>query len=133
MLDARLGEQLGARIQGAVAAPPPLVSAAIEVAREPLPSAEAAPSPSGDEEGAVTTWPDDAAESSFLAEARTRGEAVTPPKAREEVADDTDTQPLPPLNELVERIPVEVREVLEDLFRARFVKVKRLPKSALKS
>ena len=79
------------------------------------------------------TWPDEAAESSFLAEARARGEAVTPAKAKEEIADDTDAKPLPPLNELVDRIPVEVREALEDLFRARFVTVKRVPKRALKT
>jgi hypothetical protein len=39
---------------------------------------------------------------------------------------------LPPLDELVKRIPPEVRETLEDLFRARFVTVKRVPKKALK-
>ena len=39
---------------------------------------------------------------------------------------------LPPMEDLVKRIPAPVREVVEELFRARFVTVKRLPKSALK-
>ena len=40
---------------------------------------------------------------------------------------------LPPMEDLVKRIPAPAREVLEELFRARFVTVKRIPKSALKS
>ena len=85
-----------------------------------------------EEEGA-TSWPDEAAESWFLAEARDRGEVVAPPKPKEEVADDAETKPLPPLDDLVQRIPAEVRDTLEDLFRARFVAVKRVPKRALKT
>lgn len=77
---------------------------------------------------------DEAAEAAFLAEARERGEIVAPPKAAEteEREEPLDPKALPPLNELVEQIPVEVREVLEDLFRARFVTVKRFPKKVLK-
>ncbi len=40
---------------------------------------------------------------------------------------------LPPMEDLVKRIPAPAREVLEELFRARFVTVKRIPQSALKS
>lgn len=90
-------------------------------------------------------WPDAAAESAFLADARERGEAIaaTPAvgakakaKTNEDLpeaaaADASDAKALPPLEQLVERIPVEVREALEDLFRARFVSVKRVPKKAL--
>lgn len=39
---------------------------------------------------------------------------------------------LPPLEDLVKRIPAPAREVLEELFRPRFVTVKRFPLSALK-
>lgn len=53
-------------------------------------------------------------------------------KMTEEIVDATGGGPLPPLNELVQRIPAEVREALDDLFRARFVAVKRVPKQALK-
>ena len=78
-------------------------------------------------------WPDEAAESEFRAEARARGEVVTSAKPRDDNAEEADAKPLPPLEELVQRIPANVRETLDDLFRARFVTVKRVPKSALKS
>lgn len=39
---------------------------------------------------------------------------------------------LPPMEDLVKRIPVPARAALEELFRARFVTVKRIPLSALK-
>ena len=83
-----------------------------------------------DEETGVS-WPDETAESSFRSEARERGEPVASIKSRE-VADETDSKPLPPLSELVERIPPGVREALEDLFRARFTAVRRIPRQALK-
>lgn len=92
---------------------------------------EAAASVPGEAEGA--SWPDESVESAFLAEARDRGEPIAPARAKEEIADETDAKALPPLHELVNRIPAEVRETLEDLFRARFVTVKRVPKRALKS
>ena len=78
-------------------------------------------------------WPDALAEAAFLAEARVRGEIPAPGKAREEIAEETDAQPLPALDELVQRIPPEVREALADLFRARFVRVARVPRKALKN
>ncbi len=40
---------------------------------------------------------------------------------------------LPPMEDLVKRIPGPARELMEELFRARFVTVKRVPKTALKS
>ena len=85
------------------------------------------------EEGSGAVWPDESAEAAFLAEARDRGEVVAPAKAKEDVADDVDTKALPSLDTLVQRIPANVRESLEDLFRARFVSVKRVPKKALKT
>jgi len=39
---------------------------------------------------------------------------------------------LPPMEDLVKRIPAPARELMEELFRARFVTVKRVPQSALK-
>ena len=99
------------------------------------PSRDATPTDEGAppvEDLSSAAWPDDAAESSFLAEARERGEVVVPKKA-EDATEEAETSPMPPLNELVERIPAEVREVLDDLFRARFVTVKRVPKRALKN
>lgn len=94
-----------------------------------------------EEEAAVATTPtiedspsaefDEAAESAFLAEAKDRGEAVVPKPAAE--VEEGNPKALPPLDELVKKIPPEVRDALEDLFRARFVSVKRFPKKALKS
>ncbi len=55
------------------------------------------------------------------------------PKARPAAGDDEDDPPgaktaLPELDDLVARIPEAVRETLDELFRARFVAVKKLPK-----
>lgn len=83
-------------------------------------------------DGPPPDWPDDSAESAFRAEAKERGEAVVPARPVEEEAEPADTKPLPALNDLVSRIPAEVRDALEDLFRARFVAVKRVPAKALK-
>lgn len=79
------------------------------------------------------SWPDDAAEAAFLGEARERGEVVAPAKAKEDIPDETDAKALPTLDALVQRIPPEIRETLEDLFRAKFVRVQRVPKKALKA
>lgn len=76
---------------------------------------------------------DEAAESEFRAEARTRGESVSPPAQPVVEIEDDDPKGLPPLDSLVQRIPAEVRETLDELFRARFVRVQRVPKRALKS
>jgi hypothetical protein len=76
---------------------------------------------------------EDIAESAFRAEAQSRGETVNATAATVEIAEEKDTKSLPPLNDLVKRLPPDVRETLEDLFRAKFTAVKRVPKSALKS
>lgn len=76
---------------------------------------------------------DETAESAYLADARERGEAVSEPATVAVIeAEESSGQPLPKLAELIDRIPPEVRETLDDLFRARFVTVKRFPKKALK-
>ena len=76
---------------------------------------------------------DEATEAAFLSEARERGEPVrTAASADAEALEDASPKALPKLDELVNRIPSDVRETLEDLFRARFHNVKRVPKKALK-
>lgn len=109
-------------------------------AREPLPGvpeAEDAPPPAEALEvppGTMDEPPpgfDETAEASFLADARERGEVVRPRAAEE--TEEAAPAALPSLDSLVQRIPPEVRDALEDLFRARFVSVKRVPKKALKS
>jgi hypothetical protein len=101
---------------------------ALPPAAAPAVAAEAAPvSP----EEATSAWPDEAAESAFRAEARERGETVVSPPASE-APEVVDPKSLPSLDSLVQRIPAPVRETLEDLFRARFVKVDRVPAKSLK-
>ena len=39
---------------------------------------------------------------------------------------------MPALDELVQRIPAAARELMDELFRAKFIAVKRVPKAALK-
>jgi hypothetical protein len=129
-LEARLGEKLGSREGAKPAALQPAPAIPAEDAGE---SVAAIVSAADGDDGSSASWPDESAESAFLAEARERGEPVVVAKAKEDVADETDSKALPPLNDLVQRIPAEVREVLEDLFRARFVSVKRIPKKALKT
>jgi hypothetical protein len=41
--------------------------------------------------------------------------------------------PLPEIDTLVARLPVEVRETLNELFRVQFASVKKIPKKALQS
>lgn len=55
-------------------------------------------------------------------------------------ADDDDAEgpggkgtPLPDLDALVARLPADVRDTLDELFRARFVSVKKLPKKAFQA
>lgn len=81
-------------------------------------------------ENGANVWVDEAAEAAFLSEAKARGEpvAITAPEAVE----DADPKSLPALDELVKRIPADVRATLDELFRAKFVAVRRLPKTALK-
>ncbi|MFA6962366.1 MAG: hypothetical protein WC205_16550 [Opitutaceae bacterium] len=90
--------------------------------------------PNFDEEGPV--WPDEAAESAMRAEVVDRGETLSSKAAREaaEAAAEAEAEKrnLPKLDELIGRIPTDVRDTLEELFRAKFVKVARTPKKALK-
>src|SRR5207237_7148079 len=90
------------------------------------------PSPNG---GEPPIGFDESAESAFLADARARGEAAPAARPAAEAIEETDSaesKALPPLADLVNRIPAEVRETLDDLFRAKFIAVRRVPKSALK-
>jgi len=48
-------------------------------------------------------------------------------------AQDDEKGDLPPLEKLVGRIPAETREALDELFRAKFTSVRRLPGKAFKS
>ncbi len=58
--------------------------------------------------------------------------SVTPELAHVEVPPE-DQGDLPPMDDLIKRIPKAARDTLEELFRPRFVTVRRIPQSALKS
>ncbi len=78
-------------------------------------------------------WPDESAEAAFWAEARERGE-VRPGREESEAEPAAETTTaLPPLDGLVDRVPAEVKAALDELFRARFVRVTRVPRRALKT
>jgi hypothetical protein len=80
----------------------------------------------------TNVWPDEAAEAAFISESRGRGEVASVTPAAAEVVEERADKPLPKLDELVQRIPDEARELLDELFRAKFVAVRRVPQNALK-
>jgi hypothetical protein len=104
-------------------------------------SEQAVPVPSGaglgtapeEGEGAPNAWSDEAAESAFIAEARGRGEAVIASKATLEAVEEAEKKPLPAMADLMKRLPPGVKETLDELFRAKFTVVRRVPRKALKT
>lgn len=85
---------------------------------EPVASNENAAPPAPDDEGYV--WPEGT-------------EAATEAAVQNGTAPEAVNAPLPSLDELVQRIPTEVRDTLDELFRVKFVSVKRASPSSLKS
>lgn len=73
-------------------------------------------------------WPDAGDESAFLSEAASRGETLTPVGAG--AAAPTVGANLPPLEELVGKVPAAVRGILDDLFRVKFTGVRRFSAAA---
>jgi len=84
-------------------------------------------------ETGASNWPDESAETAFRAESRERGEPELPAGLLVEATEETDPKGLPALEDLVKRIPPEARELLDELFRAKFTGVKRVPAKALKN
>ena len=83
-----------------------------------------------DESAPAGPSPDE--ESAFLSAERENDGAAAVAQVTASRVDDEKSE-LPPMEDLVQRIPVAARDLMEDLFRARFVTVKRIPKSALKN
>ena len=75
--------------------------------------------------------PGEAEESAFLAEQQQANPAKVVATAPGE-ADGLNIT-LPPMDELIQRIPASTRELMDQLFRAKFIAVKRLPVSAFKT
>lgn len=102
----------------------------MEVPESVVQEAPDGPLPPADEDAPIGM--SEADEAAYLSEARARGETVQPVAAEtiEEVEDKAAA--LPKLDDLVNRIPSDVRETLDELFRARFVAVRRVPRKLLK-
>ncbi|HTO04498.1 MAG TPA: hypothetical protein VL069_12385, partial [Opitutus sp.] len=83
------------------------------------------------ESESTNVWPDETAEAAFLADTRGTPESVTP-RREAPVNEEALATPLPKLDELINRIPAESRELLEELFRAKFTTVRRIKQSDLK-
>jgi hypothetical protein len=79
-------------------------------------------------EDSPPSLPTEAEEAAFLAEdRRDAGSPVAPPPVETAAA-----VGLPPLDDLVRRIPADVRAALDELFRARFTTVKRATEGELR-
>ncbi|MCX6955908.1 MAG: hypothetical protein NTV51_27505 [Verrucomicrobia bacterium] len=105
-----------------------------KAAAEDVSEAVAATEPPPAVENGTNVWPDENAEAAFIAEARQRGEPVAATKATAALIEEKedDKKALPPLADLVKRLSPDVRETLDELFRARFTTVRRVPKKVLK-
>lgn len=85
------------------------------------------------EDDGAPVGPTEGEESAFIAEERAQGFAPAgAPRAPAAETEPEPAAPLPPLDELVNRIPEATRALMDELFRARFVTVKRVPRTALK-
>jgi len=92
----------------------------------------AAPEPKRNEED-LAPWPDEAMEAAMSAEAAQRdGPAKKPTKKEREEAETLDGGPLPKLDEMIAKVPADLQEKMDDLFRAKFQSVRRVPQAALK-
>lgn len=68
-------------------------------------------------------------------QAEENGDVVAVPVTLPTVPEEADPAPrgeLPAMDELIKRIPAEVQDTLDELFRAKFVKVERVAKKHLK-
>ena len=72
-------------------------------------------------------------EASFLSEQSYQEAASAPLSVAATAEPEEPVGALTPLDDLIKRIPAPARELMDELFRAKFVTVKRVPKSALKN
>lgn len=71
-------------------------------------------------------------EAAFLAEQQGNAPAFSVPPSALSAEPEAGDVPLPPMEDLVKRIPMPTRDLMEELFRAKFITVKRMPPTALK-
>lgn len=92
----------------------------------------AAPEPERNEED-MAPWPDEAMEAAMSAEVADRdGPAKKPTKKQREEAETLDGGPLPKLDDMIAQVPADLQEKMDDLFRAKFQSVRRVPEATLK-
>ena len=113
-------------------AAPTVAGGGDDEAAEAVPAASAgAPDEGGFlDDGPV--WPSEDAESAFRAEARERGEEVAVEAALDSAEAEEEKRAVPALDELMPKLPESVRDTLEELFRAKFVRVIRVRKKDLR-
>lgn len=90
---------------------------------------------SREEEEDRPDWPPPDIEAAMSAEAADRdgGDGRAPTSRRVREARETlDGPPLPALDEIIGQIPPETKEQLEELFRAKFTEVRRVPAAVFK-
>jgi hypothetical protein len=109
-------------------------------------SSPAASEGGGAEDEAARAWPGESDEAAYLAAAGEDADSSAPefspdggpgpafaergPARTPAAGEGAGEAELPPLEELVERVPAEVRAALDELFRAKFVAVRRLSRRA---
>ncbi len=75
--------------------------------------------------------PGEAEESAFLAEQCQAN--PTPSAGIASAASEEQNFPLPPMDDLIQLIPAGTREIMDQLFRAKFITVRRMPVAAFKT
>lgn len=100
----------------------------------------AAPAPAvedDDESDDPAPWMDAEREAAMQAamevEAAERSAKSKPSRRQVEAAETLDGGPLPSLEDLIAKVPAELQEKMDELFRAKFQTVKRVPPAVLKS
>jgi hypothetical protein len=93
-----------------------------------IPAAPQENSTSTDDEA---PWPSDTAESSAMAGNQEQPIRVSSATDDEGMEEDI-KKGLPPLSQLLDKLPAELKETLDDLFRARWTRVTRVKGKALK-
>jgi hypothetical protein len=83
-----------------------------------------------DIESTESNWPSEAEEASFLSRSSGNAEEIQTqahdlPVMPQEV-EEVNNEPMPSLQELINRIPAPLRDSLEELFRARYNRVTRI-------
>lgn len=133
-------EQLAANARsGNLAAAPIEVRSALDrkakiavAAPPPPPKVVDFESEDGDDD-AVPEWPNAAVEDAMRTEMAQRESSSPQPRSRAGKDNTLQGGPLPKLDDIVAGIPKKVKDTLDELFRARFESVRRVPAAVLKT